>query len=90
MLTSLLWPVLILSSLAAAAAGITAYGSRRWTDATAALRARLEASRIDKAGTPGAVARFDSREIESLPAPVQRYFRAVLKEGQPIVSAVAL
>jgi len=41
MLTSLLWPVLILSSLAAAAAGITAYGSRRWTDATAALRARL-------------------------------------------------
>jgi len=90
MLTSLLWPVLILSSLAAAAAGITAYGSRRWTDATAALRARLEASRIDKAGTPGAVARFHSREIESLPAPVQRYFRAVLKEGQPIVSAVDL
>ena len=31
-----------------------------------------------------------AREIEGLPAPVQRYFRAVLTDGQAIVSAVVL
>jgi hypothetical protein len=30
----------------------------------------------------------DFRELEGLPAPVQRYFRAVLKEGQPMVAGV--
>jgi hypothetical protein len=33
---------------------------------------------------------FDSRELEGLPAPVQRYFRAVLKEGQPIIAAATV
>ena len=33
---------------------------------------------------------YHARELEGLPAPVQRYFRAVLKEGQPIVSAVTI
>ena len=27
--------------------------------------------------------RYDARVIDDLPAPVQRYFRAVLKDGQP-------
>jgi hypothetical protein len=31
---------------------------------------------------------FDPREIADLPAPVQRYFSAVLKDGQPMVAAV--
>jgi hypothetical protein len=30
----------------------------------------------------------DFRELEGLPAPVQRYFRAVLEEGQPMVAGV--
>ena len=30
--------------------------------------------------------RYDMREIEGLPAPVQRYFRAVLKDGQPFIT----
>jgi len=30
----------------------------------------------------------DFRELEGLPAPVRRYFRAVLTEGQPMVSGV--
>lgn len=29
-------------------------------------------------------------ELEGLPAPVQRYFRTVLKEGQPLVTAVSV
>ena len=42
---------------------------------------RLEAARVaDKAQSPSP-ARYDSRELQGLPAPVQRYFRAVLKEG---------
>jgi hypothetical protein len=34
--------------------------------------------------------RYDARELEGLPAPVQRYFRAVLKDGQPIITAVTI
>ncbi len=49
------------------------------------LRARLEAARA--AFSP---ARFDARELEGLPAPVQRYFRAALAEGQPLVAAADL
>ena len=30
--------------------------------------------------------RYDAREIEGLPAPVQRYFHAVLKDGQPLIA----
>jgi uncharacterized protein DUF6920 len=59
------------------------YGSRRWHARTQELRTRLEAARVPL--RPPAV---DFRELEGLPAPVQRYFRAALKEGQPLVSAV--
>jgi len=31
------------------------------------------------------VQRYSSSELKQLPAPVQRYFKAVLKEGQPII-----
>jgi hypothetical protein len=33
---------------------------------------------------------YDPKELETLPAPVRRYFDAVLKQGQPIISAVSL
>lgn len=35
-------------------------------------------------------ARVDARELEGLPAPVQRYFRAVLTNGQPIIGAATI
>jgi hypothetical protein len=35
---------------------------------------------------PASVGRYEAREIEGLPAPVQRYFRAVLKDGQPFIT----
>lgn len=34
--------------------------------------------------------RYDMRELDGLPAPVQRYFSSVLREGQTIVAAVTL
>jgi hypothetical protein len=30
---------------------------------------------------------YDIRELEGLPAPVQRYFQAVLKDGQPLIAS---
>jgi hypothetical protein len=45
------------------------------------LRARLDAARV-----PVRPQTVDFRELEGLPAPVQRYFRTVLEEGQPMVA----
>jgi hypothetical protein len=90
-MTWLLWLGLVLCILAVAAVGLSAYGERRWADAMQALQGNLEAGRIDgrrNGATPPA--RFDARELEGLPAPVQRYFRAVLKDGQPIITAVTI
>jgi hypothetical protein len=86
----LAWLGLLLILLAVAAAGVFAYGSKRWTDAMRALTRRLEATRLDDKARSVSPARFDSRDLEDLPAPVQRYFRAVLKDGQPMVAAVTI
>jgi hypothetical protein len=59
------------------------YGSRRWESATTRMHAKLEAARL-----PIARKTYSPDELIGLPAPVQKYFRAVLKDGQPIVSAV--
>jgi len=62
--------------------GLVALGRSRWRASTQAQMARLEAARVS---TPAG--RYDVREIDGLPAPVQRYFRAVLKDGQPLIAA---
>ena len=87
------WPLLlglVLSSLVVIAFGLSVYGAKRWNDTTHALIGKLDASRVDKKAQSPSALRYDSREIETLPAPVQRYFRAVLKEGQPIISTVSV
>jgi hypothetical protein len=53
------------------------YGSSRWQSSTKEMHTKLEAERI-----PIAPRTYDSRELNVLPAPVQSYFRAVLKDGQ--------
>jgi len=89
-MTWLLWLGLVLCLLAVAAVSLSAYGSKRWADTTQTLISRLEAARIAEKVRSPSPARFDSRDLEGLPAPVQRYFRAVLKEGQPIIAAVTV
>jgi hypothetical protein len=89
-MTWLLWLALVSCSLAIAVAGLSAYGSRRWADSTRRLTQTLEAAREDLKATQMHPARFDSRQLEGLPAPVQRYFRTVLKEGQPIINAATI
>ena len=71
----------ILLAAAAGFAALAAYGTSRWRAGTRELRARLEATRV-----PIQPRIVDFRELESLPAPVQRYFRKVLKDGQPMVA----
>ena len=90
-MTGLLWIGLAFCVLAVAGVGLCAFGARRWADATQALQTSLEAGRIKaKRGGPSPPTRYDARELEGLPAPVQRYFRAVLKDGQPIINAVTI
>ena len=67
------WLRLLVATLAVLVVCLTACGSWRWNAGTTALLARLEAARA-----PHAVVRYDAREIDGLPAPVQRYFRAAL------------
>ncbi len=68
----------------AAGIGLVALGSSRWAGATQMQMAKLEAARL-----PMPAGRYDVREIEGLPAPAQRYFRAVLKDGQPLIATAA-
>ena len=58
------------------------YGASRWEVGAKELRAKLRS-----AGLPITPATYDPRELEGLPPPVQRYFRAALTAGQSIVAA---
>ncbi|WP_242724950.1 DUF6920 family protein [Microcoleus vaginatus] len=62
--------------------GAIAIGAYRWHLGTQELPANLEAVRL-----PIKPLTFDAREIADLPQPVQRYFRAALKDGQPLIVA---
>ncbi|MDP3375247.1 MAG: hypothetical protein Q8S34_13635 [Hydrogenophaga sp.] len=84
-MTWLIWLFLIVAALALIFVGLNVVGAMRWTGATQAILARLEAKRL-----PASPARYDPREIEGLPAPVQRYFSTVLTPGQSIVTAATL
>jgi hypothetical protein len=79
------WAATAIGSAVLAAAGLSAIGKRRWSLSTRALHTRLDAAQV-----PPIAARHDRRELDGLPAPVQRYFRAVLEDGQPIVRSVIL
>jgi hypothetical protein len=76
------WTGLGLGLVVAAGIGLIALGSSRWQASTKAQMARLEAARV-----PASAGRYDAREIDGLPAPVRRFFHAVLKDGQPLIAA---
>ncbi len=90
-MTFLVWLGLAPAVLTMAVLGLRAYGAHRSALAMQALLKGLEASRTDRLGERTLpTTRYDIRELEGLPAPVQRYFRAVLKDGQPIITAVTI
>ena len=76
--------LIIVAAIVLIAAAVL-YGGWRWACSTRDLLARLEAGRV--AVGPKT---YDPRELDSLPAAVQRYFHAALTEGQPIVAAVSI
>lgn len=84
-MTWIAWLVLVLVALAVGLAGLAAFGASRWAAATQALLGQLEATRHQ-----ATAARYDARELETLPALVQRYFRAVLRDGQPVVTGATV
>lgn len=61
------------------------YGVSRWQAGTSRRRSRLEGarSRIQPS-------HHDAAELEGLPAPVQGYFRAIMKDGQPMIAAAEI
>ena len=80
------WTLAALLLLALLFAALSVYGAAHWRALTAELNGRLEATR-----QPPQPTHFDAeRELEGLPAPVQRYFRAVLRDGAPIVAAATV
>ena len=63
--------------------GMILFGRSRWQTSINDLQTRMQAAYLHTS-----VKTFDPREIADLPAPVHRYFSAVLKDGQPVVAAV--
>ncbi len=79
------WIISSIFGIAVVYGAAYAFGAWRWQAATSVLVAELKAGRVAPKVTGHSTA-----ELASLPAPVQRYFRAVLTDGQSIVTAVKL
>lgn len=82
-MTWLAWTGAGIAAAALAVAGLAACGASRWNEATRGLLDRLEAAREPAAS-------FDPNGLEGLPAPVRRYLREVLADGQPVVAAARM
>ena len=86
MVTWIKWVAVATALLLAGFALLVAFGAWRWSAATRALIERLEAAR--RTVLPS---HFDAaRELDGLPPPVQRFFRAALADGAPLVAALDL
>jgi hypothetical protein len=80
------WMAVATGAMLAVFALLAAFGAWRWNAGTRALIDRLEAAR-----RPALPSRFDSaRDLDGLPPPVQRFFRAALADGTPLVAALSL
>lgn len=79
--------ILVIVLLVVAAAWLIAVviGRWRWMRLTQQLRSGLE-----DAAAPAGPAVLDFRELADLPAPVQRYCRTALSDGQPLIRRVHL
>jgi hypothetical protein len=86
------WLLLCVALVVVAALGLSAWGARHWARSARPRYAALEAARAvaQLQAAAAGVARYDSAELGGLPDAVQRYFRAVLKQGQPIISTAEI
>ena len=79
---TLLWT---LALTAVAVTALLGYGNARWNAGTTQLLQQLDAAQIRSAPQF-----FNRKELDGLPEPVSRYFQKVLKDGQPLITAVTL
>jgi hypothetical protein len=89
-MTGLLWLGIALGALVVGAIVLRAVGAGRWAELVRMHASQLESGSVDARDRLPSPARFDAVELEGLPAPVQRYFRAVLTDGQPIIATATL
>ncbi|WP_310383562.1 DUF6920 family protein [Roseateles sp.] len=89
-MTVMLWLGIVLGALVVIAIGLRAVGAARWAEMIRTHATQLESASVNAQGRLPSPARFDARELDGLPAPVQRYFRAVLADGQPIIVAATI
>ncbi|HEX8362443.1 MAG TPA: DUF6544 family protein [Longimicrobium sp.] len=75
-------PVRIIAAAAVGLAGTAAAGTLLWNHATAREVARL--------GSAPAPPLYSPEQLEGLPPPVARYFRRVLRPGQPMIRTARL
>jgi hypothetical protein len=86
----LLWLGFALAALVVVAVGVRAVGAARWAALVRTHTGLLESGGMGAQDRLPARMGFDADELEGLPAPVQRYFRAVLTDGQPIIAAATI
>lgn len=79
------WMVAASAVLGLTYAGTAAFGAWQWSGFIRDLVAKLDRARVAPS-----VSRYHEAELAGLPAPVQRYFRTVLTDGQSIVTSVTL
>jgi hypothetical protein len=73
--------LIALAAVAVAIAALVLGALERWRSTTRVLLSRLRAAR-----KPPKVTRYSEAELAGLPAPVARYLRAVLHDGQAIIT----
>jgi hypothetical protein len=88
--TLLYWVGVALGAWVALAIGLRILGAARWAQLVRTHISVLDSGSVDATGRLPSPARFDVRELGGLPAPVQRYLRAVLTDGQPIIAAAEI
>mgnify|MGYP003482027975 FL=1 len=85
-MTWIKWIAVTTGALLAVFALLAAFGAWRWNAGTRVMIERLEAAR-----RPRLPSRFDAaRDLDGLPPPVQRFFRAALADGIHLVAALSL
>ena len=78
--------VAVVLTVAALAVALATAGARRWSARIDRLLRQIHPA----VPSPMAPARHDRHELDGLPAPVQRYFRLVMPDGQPIITSATL
>ena len=89
-MTVLLWIGFALGVLAIIAMGLRVVGASRWAALVRTHTSLLESGRVGARDLLASPVHFDAHELDALPPPVQRYFRRVLTDGQPIIVSATI